>query len=85
MPSYLACHAPGARAHEALPAVPCSSPTTPSQPCLIFHRGHTLPAVPNPVRVTPCLPELAWPCLPKPCLQRRALYRPAAPSQAGHA
>ena len=45
---------PPGRAHEALPAVPCPSPTTPSPPCLALPRSAS-PTSPNqPSRARPC-------------------------------
>ena len=54
---------PPGRAHEALPAVPCPSPTTPSPPC------HALPRSASPT--SPNQPSRARPCHRRPRLACR--------------
>ncbi len=86
MPSLPLLPCPRGRAHEALPAVPCPSPTTPSQPYLTSPStlDHALPARTGLAR--PCLRSHACHALPAwPFRPDRAM--PAAPilASSGHA
>jgi hypothetical protein len=81
MPLLLRLPCPARGAHQTLPAVPCPSPTTPSQPCLTFHAWPHLACQNWPGQAVPTKPCL--PCLSSPVLDKPLEAMPATPSRLG--